>query len=62
MEPRDRHIDLPADQEPNVIPFTTLIDVVGVRKLLASIQPQQVVGHLVSSNLPYRRQITAAIP
>ncbi|PWY75945.1 hypothetical protein BO83DRAFT_426198 [Aspergillus eucalypticola CBS 122712] len=28
-------VDLPADQEPYVIPFTTLIDVVGARKLLA---------------------------
>ncbi|RAK84755.1 hypothetical protein BO79DRAFT_258951 [Aspergillus costaricaensis CBS 115574] len=41
-------VDLPADQEPNAIPFTTLIDVVGARKLLASIQPQRVVVHLVS--------------
>ncbi|GAT18658.1 polyprotein [Aspergillus luchuensis] len=48
MEPRDRHNDLPADQEPNVNPFKTLIDVVSARKLLASIQPQQVVVHLVS--------------
>ncbi|RAH59267.1 hypothetical protein BO85DRAFT_486865 [Aspergillus piperis CBS 112811] len=61
-QPRDQHIYLPADQEPNVIPFNTLIDVVSARKLLASIQPQQVVVHLVSSNLPYCRQITAAIP